>query len=94
MAKSFVEVPENAIRISVGERTNVVAWQSNYNGENQISLGRERQYQEGGDTYVKMAPPITQEVFHKLVTLANGHLFQASDTGDGEAMEAPRRGAR
>jgi|TARA_R110000824_G_scaffold375411_2_gene566312 hypothetical protein len=94
MAKSFVEVPENAVRISVGERTSIVAWQSSYNGENQISLGRERQYQEGGDTYVKMAPPITQEVFYKLVTLANGHLFQASDTEDEVAIEAPRRGER
>ena len=94
MAKSFVEVPENAVRVKVGERTNIVAWQSSYNGEKQISLGRERQYQEGGDTYVKMAPPITQEVFYNLVTLANGHLFQPSPIEDEVAIEAPRRGER
>ena len=93
MAKSFVEVPQDAVRVKVGERTSIVAWQSSYNGENQISLGRERQYQEGGDTYVKMAPPITQEVFYHLVSLANGHLFEASGVED-EAIEDPRRGER
>tara|TARA_X000001036_G_C20187127_1_gene605929 strand:+ start:257 stop:547 length:291 start_codon:yes stop_codon:yes gene_type:complete len=96
MAKSFVEVPQDAVRISVGEHTEVVAWQSEYNGEKQISLGKSTQYKKDGDVYTKMAPPITAQIFHQLVTLANGHLFTSTedDGADEVAIEAPRRGAR
>tara|TARA_R110000824_G_scaffold200030_1_gene384045 strand:- start:252 stop:533 length:282 start_codon:yes stop_codon:yes gene_type:complete len=93
MAKSFVEVPQNAMRIRVGEHTEIVAWRSVYKGEKQISLGKSTQYKEGGEVYTKMAPSITTELFHQLVNLANGHLFDSSDV-DGEAIEAPRRGER
>jgi hypothetical protein len=91
MAKSFVEVPENAIRISVGENTTLVAWQSEYNGVKQISFGKSTQYKDGGDVYTKMAPPITATTWAKLAVLAADQ-FGGAD--DGEAMEAPRRGAR
>jgi len=93
MAKSFVEVPQDAIRIRVGDHTEIVAWRSVYKGEKQLSLGKSTQYKEDGDVYTKMAPSITTQVFHQLVQLANGHLFDGSD-GDGEAIEAPRRGER
>ena len=49
MAKSFVEVPQDAVRIRVGDNTELVAWQSEYNGEKQISFGKSTQYKEGGD---------------------------------------------
>ena len=94
MAKSFVEVPENAVRISVGENTTLVAWQSEYNGVKQISFGKSTQYKDGGDVYTKMAPPITASTFHQLVNLANGHLFSETVATDEVAIEAPRRGER
>jgi len=95
MAKSFVEVPQDAVRIRVGDNTELVAWQSEYNGEKQISFGKSTQYKEGGDVYTKMAPPITASTFHMLVNLANGHLFGGDvDAHDGVAIEAPRRGER
>ena len=94
MAKSFVEVPQDAVRIRVGENTELVAWQSEYNGEKQISFGKSTQYKEGGDVYTKMAPPITASTFHMLVNLANGHLFSEDVDTDEVAIEAPRRGER
>ena len=47
MAKSFVEVPQDAVRISVGEHTEVVAWQSEYNGEKQTVVNRPMKIQVG-----------------------------------------------
>ena len=91
MAKSFVEVPENAVRISVGENTTLVAWQSEYNGVKQISFGKSTQYKNDGDVYTKMAPPIIATTWAKLAVLA-AEQFGGAD--DGEAIEAPRRGAR
>tara|TARA_R110002020_G_scaffold24547_1_gene80729 strand:+ start:323 stop:658 length:336 start_codon:yes stop_codon:yes gene_type:complete len=97
MAKSFVEVPQDAVRIRVGDNTELVAWQSEYNGVKQISFGKSTQYKEDGDVFTKMAPPITATTWAKLAVLANGHLFNDSSEvalAIDEAMEAPRRGAR
>jgi len=91
MAKSFVEVPQDAVRIRVGDNTELVAWQSEYNGVKQISFGKSTQYKEDGDIFTKMAPPITATTWAKLAVLAADQ-FGGAD--DGEAMEAPRRGAR
>jgi hypothetical protein len=104
MAKSFVDVPDEAVRIKVGENTTLVAWQSVYNGVKQISFGKQTQYKEDGDVYTKMAPPITDQVWLSLALLANGHLFSNSsdvalaiDEDEDGAIEAPttvRRGPR
>ena len=91
MAKSFVEVPQDAVRIRVGDNTELVAWQSEYNGVKQISFGKSTQYKEDGDIFTKMAPPITATTWAKLAVLA---AEQFGGAYDGEAMEAPRRGAR
>ena len=40
MARSFVEVPDDAVRIRVGDNTELVAWQSEYKGVKQISFGK------------------------------------------------------
>ena len=100
-ARSFVEVPDDAVRIRVGDNTELVAWQSEYKGVKQISFGKSTQYKEDGDVFTKMAPPITATTWAKLAVLANGHLFNdsseaalAMDEAIVEAMEAPRRGAR